>query len=287
MKVIFNCSTYSFHKDYYVNIDRELRRRGHKTVFAETSDNYFNDADYTIIADESQASMGGKCVWIGHSFDAKGAMWNDEHCLKQLDKNADYIFVYSEFYKRWLERYVNKPIFISGMAKLDGRYGKHGKNILFAPTFDQELTAETVVGNTIKKLQKKGVPILERRHPVHYVNGRPAEEVFSLSNIVISGYSSMGMEAIVLDKPTILVNNPRRVEYKSFPPSSYICNQARKAAIEVNDGKELIQAIETYKENPNYLTKERRRYGALLCEYRGVSTERTVDLLEEIYASKQ
>ena len=171
------------------------------------------------------------------------------------------------------------------MAKLDGLFGKHGDNVLYAPTFDKELTADSIIGESIEKIVGSN-NLIVRRHPAYVTSGKSLKDSFTETNIVVSGYSSMGMEAIVLDKPTILVNNPNRFKHKSFPPKDYVCNQARSAAIQINNPKELKKAIETYKKNPSYLRKERRHYGNLLCEYRGVASERTVDLLEDIYESR-
>lgn len=284
MKVVFNCGLYEFHRDYYENIARELLRRGHEVEFSEGTK--FKDADFTIIADEAQKGLGGKVIWIGHSFDAKGAMWNNPKGFRELDKHADYAFVYSESYKDVLSEYFKKPIHITGMAKLDGLFGKHGDSVLYAPTFDEELSADLILGEYVEKIVGEifeSNNLITRRHPAHWPVGLNYKDCFTASSIVISDYSSSGMEAIVLDKPTILVNNSHRFQYKSFPPDNYICNRARNAAIRVNDEKELKEAIKIYRENPSYLSKERRKYGNLLCEYRGVATERTVDVLEELY----
>ena len=277
MKVVFNCGLYDFHRDYYVNIAEELERRGHIVDFSK--DRYIEDADFTITADEAQISMGGKCMWIGHSFDAKGAMWNDPHYLDILKENADYAFVYSEGYKKWLSKYFDKPIYITGMAKLDNLFGSHGDKILYAPTFDDTLSADYVLGEALHVLEKMGDVII-RRHPALYDNNITLDDALKMSKIVISGYSSVGMESIVLNKPTILVNNPCRVEYKTFPPDDYICNRARKAAITVDSFKELLKAINVYKKNPRYLEKEREHYGRILCKYQGVAAKKTVDIME-------
>lgn len=281
MKVVFNCNLYKFHKFYYTNIANELLRRGHKIEFAY--DDKIRKADFTITADEYQKSLGGKCVWIGHSFDAKGAMWNDPLYLGHLQDNSDYAFVYSKEYKDMLSKYYTKPIFISGMAKLDGLFKIDRKDIciLYAPTFNKELSADTIIHGNINNLSNFGELII-RRHPAFHNNPTPAFEPFKKATIVISDYSSMGMESIVLNIPTILVENPDKDSYKTFPKPDYICNRARRASIEVSGMSGIVNAIEKYLSEPNHLEKERISYGKELCEYQDKSAKRTVDLLEKL-----
>ena len=285
MKVIFNCGSYSFHRDYYENIAKELAKRGHKFEFLK--EGFIEDADFTITADEAQISMGGKVVWIGHSFDAKGAMWNNPYYLSHLQENSDYAFVYSEEYKRTLEKYYTKPIYVSGMAKLDGLFNvpKNQFYILYAPTFNKELSADNVLHDDIYELSKFG-EVLVRKHPAFTDNKLTLEECLRKASVVISDYSSAGMEAIVLNIPTILVRNPEKSSYKTFPDDHYVCNRARKATVEISNIYELTEAVRRYKNNAHYLEKERSFYGKELCEYQDVSAKRTVDLLEELCDKK-
>lgn len=281
MKVIFNCNCHEFHRDYYKNIATELVHRKHQIEFAY--DYNIREADFTITADEAQTSLGGKCVWIGHSFDAKGAMWNDTYYLKHLQENTDYAFVYSDEYKRILEKYYTKPIYVSGMAKLDGLFNIKQKKscILYAPTFNPELSANRVIVDIIGESSEFG-RVLYRQHPAFIRNPVSLENCFKRATMVISDYSSVGMESIVLNIPTILVNSPDKHTYKSFPNNNYICNRARKAAIGVGDVIGLKNAIQKYLDRPTYLEDYRLEYGNKLCEYQNVASKRTVDLLETI-----
>lgn len=281
MKIIFNCGSYSFHRDYYENIAKELAKRGHKFEFLK--EGFVEDADFTITADEAQVGMGGKVIWIGHSFDAKGAMWNSPEYLAHLQTNSDYAFVYSEEYKIMLKKYYTKPIYVSGMAKLDGLFNikKDQFCIFYAPTFNNELSADKVLGNDIAELYKDE-DVIDRKHPAFTDNNLSIEECFNRASVVVSDYSSVGMESIVLEIPTILVKNPNKRSYKTFPHDQYICNRARKATIEVSNIYELKEAIKKYKNNPLYLAKERQFCGDELCEYKDTASKRTVDLLEEL-----
>ena len=281
MKVIFNCNLYKFHKFFYKNIADELKRRNHDFEFVY--DDERREADFTIIADEYQKSLGGKSVWIGHGFDAKGAMINDPYYLGHLQENADYVFAYSEEYKNVLKKYITKPIYVAGMAKLDGLFNiKRDKMcILYAPTFNKELSADTIITDGLNTLSSFGELII-RRHPAFEENPTTSYEPLKKASIIISDYSSIGMEGIILNIPTILVNNPDKDFYKTFPDKDYICNRARVASIEVNNLYEIGQAIEKYKLIPTYLKDERIKYGKILCEYQNKSAKRTVDLLEKL-----
>lgn len=281
MKVVFNCSSYSFHRDYYENIAKELIRRGHIVQFLK--EGYDKDADFTITADEAQKSMGGKCVWIGHSFDAKGAMWNDPFYLNHLQKNTDIAFVYSEEYEKILSKHYTKPIYVSGMAKLDGLFGARKTHdcILYAPTFNKELSADNITRGHLRDLADLG-EVMIRKHPAFTDNELSLYDCLKKATIVISDYSSVGMESIVLNLPTILVKSPDKNAYKTFPKEEYICNRARAATIEVDDMNGLINAVKTYIDNPYYLGQERLHYGRILSEYQNSASKRTVDLLEEL-----
>lgn len=280
MRVYFDDQLYDFHNEYYNPIKQELLRRGHEV----TNDN----PDFVIGADEAYTASQfdrAKMIFIGHSFDAKGACTNHKGNLHRLEKNADYLFVYSKFYKDWFGEKISTPSFVTGMAKLDNLYhyvgrDKRKQNVLYAPTFNDELSSRKVVN--LKKL-KKVARVRENYHPAKERSGVTIGELLREADVVISDYSSVGMEAIVLNIPTILVDNPRAEEYPSFPPDYYVTNQARNAAICVDTFEDVLEALATYKDDPGYLERKRIYYGDMLCSYKNKSAIRTVNVLEQLY----
>ena len=238
MRIAFNLSIHNdFFLDDYRNIIKEAQKRGHTTEIVKQPGEY----DFTISADEAMQSLGGKNVWIGHGFEAKTASLCNERSRQNLINHSDYIFVYSEYYKDFISKYYNKPIFVTGMAKLDGLFNieKDHKTVLYAPTFNEELSADTILGDKIEQLSNI-TELIIRRHP--FMSGFRSNEIshhdaLKKASVVISDYSSIGMEALVLEIPTILVNNPKHSTYPWFPSEDYICNMARKATIKINNYK--------------------------------------------------
>ena len=78
----------------------------------------------------------------------------------------------------------------------------------------------------------------------------------------------------------ILIDNSHwdHISYKN----TLICEEARNGSIRVKTMYELINAINTYKNNPNFLEKERLNYGTRLNKYNGNSSEIFVNELINI-----
>ena len=91
------------------------------------------------------------------------------------------------------------------------------------------------------------------------------------ADIVITDYSSIGYDAIILNIPTIFIDSPhwKSESYKS----SLICETARNAGIRVTNMNELVQAINKYKNNKYFLEEKRIYYGNLLSKYKENSSE--------------
>src|SRR3990172_2448703 len=138
MKIGFYVGCYSWHIEHYIPLINEFSRRGHQVVLVDNESNY----DFVFIADEESSQMRNS-VFLGHSFDAKGAFWTNENRMKMVNKCL-FVCVYSNYYKNYLEKFVKVPIYVTGMPKLDGLWGK-GNNIYYAPTFDAHLNSRGIV----------------------------------------------------------------------------------------------------------------------------------------------
>jgi len=120
--------------------------------------------------------------------------------------------------------------------------------------------------------------VVYRGHPAFETDQETSIESFKKASIVISDYSSIGLEAIVLNIPTILFGHPKwRYKY------NHISANADEATIRVYNNEDLEKAIETYLKDPSYLEGERLKHSKILCEYQGTSSKRFVDILEEIW----
>ena len=277
MKVIFNCKYYDFHKDYCMNIHNELLKRGHESIIS-INEEYYTDADFTIQPDEACKRQGGLGIWINHAFPfiPHNKFYLEEDFIKDITNHSDYIFTFSEAWAEWHKHY-NLPIEVVGMPKLDNLFNVEKENtvILYAPTWNKDLTSLDKVN--IENLKQYG-EVIFRGHPAFHHNKYTLDEALERSTIVISDYSSVGLESITLNTPTIMFEsdkwNGKRYEH--------ISNDAMDAAICVTTQQELELAIQKYINNPKYLQKEREKYSKILCEYQGVSSKKFVDTLETI-----
>lgn len=278
MEVVFNCFFYDFHKDYCYNIADELKKRGHRAIISSKHKNYPN-ADFTIQPDEIYTRTGAKTgIWIGHGMDAKDIYFRKD-LQEKIKQNADYLFVYSEAYKKHFKG-LGIPTYVVGMPRLDKLFNIKKKEtlILHAPTHDSHLKSKI----NKKELEKYG-KVISIPHPSE-INDEKIKsiELLKKATIVISDYSSVGLEAIALNIPTILIEN-KRIKLKK----DYLPNQARNAAVRINDRfeRKLKEAIETYLEDPKYLEEERLAYSKELLEYQGCASKRFVDVLEKLWKS--
>ena len=278
MKVIFNCKYYDFHKDYCKDIYEEVIRRDGEAIIS-TDEAYFDDADFTIQPDEACKRQGGLGIWINHAFPfvPQNQFYLDESFRSDLQKNSDYIFTFSEEWARDHEKY-DLPVRVVGMPKLDALFNskKDGTVILYAPTFNNDLTS---MGRfSLEALLKYG-EVIVRGHPAFYKNEISLREALSRATIVISDYSSVGLEAITLNIPAILFESPHWQGRRS----NHVSNKAMEAAVCVHDQEGLEKAVETYLSDEEFLLAERSHFSKVLCEHQGSAAKRFVDALEELH----
>lgn len=277
MKVIFNCSIFEFHKEYCYNISDELIKRGHISIIEENKSAFYPDADFTIQPDEACVRMGGRGIWINHAFPfiPQNEFYLSQEFKDELNRNSDYIFTFSDEWVKNQKDY-GLPVFNVGMPKLDNfnRIKTCEFNILYVPTWNEELTSSGVID--IEMLKAKG-NLIYRGHPAFNSSEMTLMESLSVADVVITDYSSVGLESIVLDIPTIFYVNER---YGSH--WDHISNKAMSAGICVTNNSELETAIETYRNNPEFLSIERKKYSKILSSNLGKASKYFVDELEKL-----
>jgi len=277
MKVILNCKHYSFHKDYCLNIHNELLKRGYESIIS-TNEEYYEDADFTIQPDEACKRQGGLGIWINHAFPfiPHNKFYLENDFIKDLTNHSDYIFTFSKAWSDWHSHY-NLPTKIVGMPKLDNLFKvkKKSTTILYAPTWNKDLTSLDKVN--IEKLKQYG-EVIFRGHPAFHNNEYTLDEALYRATIVISDYSSVGLESITLNIPTIMFesDNWKGKRY------DHISNDAMEASICVDNHEDLEKAIQYYIDNPTYLEDSRLKHSNILCDYQGNSSKHFVNTLENL-----
>jgi hypothetical protein len=59
-----------------------------------------------------------------------------------------------------------------------------------------------------------------------------------------------------------------------------------ESGICVKNNEELLDSIELYRNNPNFLSKEREKYSKIILDHRGISSKIFVDTLERLKYQK-
>jgi hypothetical protein len=284
MRVVFTCYIYDFHKKYCNNIADEIKKRGGDVVFAEDGAVY-RDVDFTIQPDQAYPRFGGKGIFINHAMPVwpQNDFWTGQPFKHEIKANSDYIFTYSNAWTRWNEDEYEIPTHVVGYPRLDKLFGNLEKDgtVLFAPThhFKRELYSGDRF--SIDDMRKHCLDLgysdfIYRQHPAFCRNELSLEESYKKASVVISDYSSVGLEAITLNIPTIMIGHPRWINRNS----DHISNRAEGAATRVYYLDGLKDALDIYKMHPKYLEHKRVEYSEMLCEHQGCAAKRAVDVME-------
>jgi hypothetical protein len=285
LKVAFSCYIYDFHKEYCKNIIKEVKRRGGTVILSEKNKKY--NVDFTIQPDEAYPCQGGRGIWINHAMPVipQNNFYFSEKFKNKLKNNSSYIFTFSEVWAEWHKMY-GMPVYVSGFPKLDNIFGnlKKDGSVLFAPTHYLKKDVYSCDNFNIKKIKELCIDIgykdfIFRGHPAFNKYDTSIEDVYKKVSLIISDYSSVGLESIILNIPVILLGNKKWINVNS----DSISTKAEKAAIRVYNFKELEEALIKYKKDSKYLEKERLKYSDILCKYKGNAAKKLLILWRVYY----
>lgn len=271
MRVAFDLTLYNWHIDYYTEIIEELSNRGHLVEIVQTLNK--TDLDFLITADEGSKLEAYNKIWIGHSFDVKGAVWGDEERMKILD-GFDHCFVYSKAYSDYLKKYVNTQVHVTGMPKLDSLFkNRTPKNLLYAHTFNPEFNS---VGIVDLEPFKNLLTVEERGHPAFNVHFSNIKESLRNARIVVSDYSSVLVEAVTLNIPTVFIDKA------GTNIGNPVARKVLNAVDIVNNRFKLEEVVLGLLANKD--TKEEQRLIASnqLLDFKGTAAKEMVDIMEGI-----
>ncbi|HDQ40236.1 MAG TPA: glycosyltransferase [Desulfonatronum sp.] len=271
--------------------------------------------DVTFIADSVYPWVQGcgKLVHIGHGVLSKGQYYTmTETALRE--EQADLVCVPGKHHQQIMRRIISKPVMATGMAKLDPLFSgqitresmlkmfglPHNKKyILFAPTFNDELSAipyfQENISNVIpnkdcflliklhgstKQEYKDMYKRLPAKDPrIVYVDELDISPYLALADVLVSDVSSAMMEFAALDKPVVLFNNPDWEKYANYNPDD-IEFKWRDIGIETTNIEEMREAVAACLENPEFKSDKRKKYTDLLFanKYDGKAAERIVKM---------
>jgi len=277
--------------------ENEVLRLQQKARFVRTVEEF--SPDITVFADACTNIFNcGKRVFVGHGIISKGGFYTDNPLVRR-ENLADLICVPGPWHKRILEKNVFSPIVVTGFIKSDRLFGAKAstkedfckqynipvgaKIILYAPTFNEELSAIPCIGEQIAcvcepdrylliklhTMTDTAIADSHRRlaqtHPrIRYIEDIDVTPAMVAADILVSDVSSVLVEFMALDRPVIAVNNPLQTKYPYYCPTD-IEYKVRDACQQVDNAKQLLAAVDQAILNPGLLSDKRCHYADELC----------------------
>jgi len=259
-----------------------------------------SDPDVVFMADSGIHPVVKKGIWInlGHGLGSKGIFFTNRPDYIARENLMDYHFVPSELHRLQMVTYVPAhKLYVTGMPKLDKAFNNgYQKNIewkktviLFAPTFNEELSAIPVVKQDIMWLANSDTTMLVKLHDVtkqewkdmypHRIIADNIAPYLACADLVISDVSSALLEAMALGKRVISVMNPKQMEYPQYQENDHLeqcveLEYQKKCPI-AQSHQELAKLVHiTLAKRPEQFTE--------LLDYRGTSIPRCIEVLDEL-----
>jgi len=280
--------------------------------------------DITFIADSVYPWVEGcgRLVHVGHGVLSKGQYYTDTDIARR-EEAADLVCVPGNHHEQVMRKIISKPVIAAGMAKLDelfsGRITRESvleqyglptgfRYVLFAPTFNDELSAIPFVRDRINRvLSDNDTLLLIKLHGstraeykemyralvqtdarVIYADELDITPFLALADVMISDVSSSMMEFAALDKPVVLFDNPDWTSYKNFNPDD-IEFRWRDIGIRVKSLDEMKEAVTRSLRHPTELTEQRKRCTDRLFanKYDGNAAERIVSHTFDLFGKER
>ncbi|MBZ0265813.1 CDP-glycerol glycerophosphotransferase family protein [bacterium] len=273
--------------------------------------------DVTVMADADFGGIdwGGRVVNVNHGLISKGTFYTKNPVVLR-ERGANLICVPGPYHAEILRQSIQKPIVITGVLKFDPifqgvmtreklrqEYGipENERVVLFAPTYNLELSAVPVVVDRIRDIVDEKTWLLVKLHgmaPATWIEmyrllSKLEEKIIFIedsdlapplvaSDVVISDVSSAFMEAVILDRPVILVNNPLQRSFAMYDPSD-IEYSWREVGVEVDSSQQMLLAVEHALEHPEYKRELRNFYGEKLAGSRdGNAAQRACEAILQL-----
>lgn len=293
----------------------EVSRLDRKGRFVQRVEDF--SPDVTIVADFC-TTLGecGKLVNVGHGIISKGYYYTTRPVVRR-ENLADLTCVPGPWHKEILEENLFSPVVVTGFVKSDRLFGPNavtrddvrrgygipdGKQVvLFAPTFNPELSAIPCIRERIAELCDGGTVLLvklhgmtdrawvemyrglaDRHRDVLFVDDLEISSAMAAADVMVSDVSSAFVEFFFLNRPVVLFVNPRHREYHNYVADD-IEYRVRDACLTVGTVEELKLAVRLSFANPAEFEAQRRRYTEALCYGRdGKAARRVADAVMQL-----
>lgn len=273
-----------------------------RTFAAETGAEWVSDAaaarpGVTVIADCVADRLRGhrRIVNLGHGLISKGQYFGSNARIGR-ENLADAICVPGPWHAEQLRPHLYIPIHVTGMSKLDGLFGPfdetafraaHGivadaRVLLWCPTFNPELSSLPVVGAEIRRLTEFGTVVIKMHGTTDPDLARAVRDALAAepqvrvvdpsmdatpfmrcASLLVTDVSSVMFEFAALDRPVVLVDNPRQASYANYNPAD-VEYAMREVGPRVSTVDQLVEAVRQELAEPERYRAARRRVTALM-----------------------
>ncbi|TVR02819.1 MAG: hypothetical protein EA399_00215 [Desulfovibrionales bacterium] len=234
-----------------------------------------------------------RVINVGHGLISKGLYYCRSPIVRR-ENLSELVCVPGSIHKHLLQDDVRVPIEVTGFIKSDLLFGPNAmgrprfcqemgidqdkKIILFAPTFNDELSSIPVIQESIERFATSGTVVMVKLHHMTPVAWREMYKTLARCNehvlflekhhysgmmhaadVIISDVSSMFVEFMLLNKPVVLLQNPRLREYPHFDESN-IEYQIRDAVHIAETFPDLERKVRRALECPEELSSAREHY---------------------------
>ncbi len=254
-------------------------------------------AEVTIVGDIFPEVLHGcgRIVNIGHGLLSKGVYFTNTKYIHR-ENLASLLCVPGDYHKKRLEKSgkIFVPVVVTGFPKLDrlfhssypsreelmrrGRLDQTKKVILFAPTYNWELSAIPILWTRVKVLATPERYLLIKLHEatnpeflkiykklaqsqenIILVNDADITPYLQIADVMLSDVSSAFFEFASLNKPVVLFNNPNIREFPQYDSNDpeYAW---RDIGIQTSTLEEVQAAIDRSLENPGEFAEKRAIY---------------------------
>ena len=245
----------------------------------------------TIVADAVADRLRGhrRIVNLGHGLISKGQYYGPYPMIGR-ENLAHEICVPGPWHAAQLRPHLYIPIHVTGMSKLDGLFAPfddasfraaHGfapdeRLLLWCPTFNPELSGLTVIGADIRRLTAFGTVVIKMHGTtdpalassirealagdprIRFVDpSADATPYMRAASLMITDVSSVMFEFAALDRPLVLVDNPRQSSYVNFRPDD-VEYRMRHVGPRVTTADELVEAVRESLADPQQYGEARR-----------------------------
>ncbi len=257
----------------------------------------------------------GKLALVPERISSKGLSFT-EHQAAERDNLLDLICAPGPIHKQKTEQSgkVFTSVIGTGFPKLDAvfkegfavqaklkqyaRISPKKKAILYAPTEVMPLSSVPILWTRIRQLANDQTHLFVKLHPrspyswtedfrllagndpnITLVREDDLASFLALADVVISDTSSAYLEAILLDKPVVLFENPNQREYPLYQ-SNDLEYMFQKAAFVTSSFEELNTAVQVYLADPEQHQEERAEARLQLhVDLDGNSAQRVADAI--------